>query len=59
MIDKTLYLAMDSLIAAFIYIFLIEAVIKIIAHRKDYFHDQWNRFDFTIVSLSVLLLLIN
>ena len=40
----------------FMTIFTIEAVIKIIALRKAYFSDSWNKFDFTIVILTLLIL---
>jgi len=33
-------------------VFAIEAVIKIYAHRKNYFKDAWNIFDFCIVITS-------
>ena len=42
----------------FIGIFTLEAVIKIVALRKDYFSDWWNRFDFTITMLTDLLWLV-
>ena len=33
---------------------MIEAVIKIIAHDKRYFKDNWNVFDFIIVLGSIV-----
>lgn len=39
-------------------IFTIEAVIKIIALRSQYFRDAWNCFDFTIVVLSYIFLIL-
>jgi voltage-gated sodium channel type II alpha len=38
----------------FTIIFIIEAVIKITAYKKVYFQDGWNRFDFFIVVVSVI-----
>lgn len=40
----------------FMAIFTLEAIIKIIALKKMYFEDSWNRFDFTIVSLTLVML---
>lgn len=39
-------------------IFAIEAIIKIIALRKTYFYDGWNIFDFFIVILTFVVLII-
>ena len=39
-------------------IFTVEAVIKIIALRKAYFSDSWNIFDFIIVVLTLLILIL-
>jgi hypothetical protein len=52
--DKTFVEALDWINFVFTVIFLLEAICKIIAYRKKYFHDRWNRFDFTIVVISVL-----
>lgn len=38
-------------------IFTLEAIIKIVALRLAYFSDSWNKFDFTIVVLTLLILL--
>lgn len=35
-------------------IFLLEAVIRIVALRLNYFTQPWNIFDFTIVILSII-----
>lgn len=40
----------------FMAIFTIEAVVKIVALRKDYFKDSWNLFDFTVVILTAIIL---
>ena len=42
----------------FMIIFTVEAIIKIIAHRTHYFTDAWNRFDFTVVVLTAIILII-
>ena len=38
-------------------IFALEALIKIIALKMTYFNDAWNKFDFTIIFLSVSILI--
>lgn len=38
----------------FTFIFVIEALIKIIGLRLHYFRRAWNVFDFVVVALSVL-----
>jgi len=40
----------------FMAIFTFEAVVKIIALRKNYFKDSWNVFDFIIVAMTLLIL---
>ena len=37
-------------------IFTVEAIVKIIAMRFKYFKDNWNKFDFTIVVLTAIIL---
>ena len=39
-------------------IFTIEAIIKLIALKKVYFNDSWNIFDFTIVVLTLVILIL-
>lgn len=43
----------------FMVIFTIEAIMKIIAQRKNYFKDSWNLFDFTVVVGTIVILSIN
>ena len=38
----------------FVGIFTFEAIIKITAYGKNYFYDNWNRFDFTVAILTAL-----
>ena len=33
-----------------------EAIIKIIAFKAQYFHESWNIFDFTIVAVTGIFL---
>lgn len=40
----------------FMVIFTTEAIIKLIALRSLYFRDSWNIFDFTIVSITFVML---
>ena len=42
----------------FMLVFTVEAIIKIIAHRTHYFKDAWNKFDFTVVVLTAIILII-
>jgi len=37
-------------------IFTAEAIIKLIALKSLYFRDSWNIFDFTIVSITFIML---
>ena len=39
-------------------IFTVEAVLKIIAQRCDYFYDAWNVFDFVVVAATLIILVI-
>ncbi|PFX33508.1 Voltage-dependent calcium channel type A subunit alpha-1 [Stylophora pistillata] len=49
---------LDYLNYAFTFVFLIEAVLKLIAFRQNYFRDFWNVFDFIIgVTTSVGMIL--
>ena len=43
----------------FVTIFTVEAIIKLIAQRGLYFKDGWNNFDFTVIVLTLLILIIN
>eukprot|EP00759_Apiculatamorpha_spiralis_P048850 PhF_6_TR44136/c0_g1_i1/m.67462 len=36
------------------YVFVLEAILKLIAYNYKYFWDSWNRFDFLLVLLSVV-----
>ena len=40
-------------------IFTVEAIVKLIAQRLLYFKDSWNVFDFTVVALTIVILIIN
>lgn len=48
----------DTLNSIFLIIFVIEALIKIVAFGKRYFKDSWNKFDFFIVVLSTIFYII-
>lgn len=43
----------------FVVIFTIEAIVKIIAQKVDYFRDSWNRFDFIVVAATLVILILN
>jgi len=51
-------LIIESVNLFFTVVFLIEAVMKILAWRRSYFKEGWNRFDFFIVVISVIELVI-
>ena len=42
----------------FMLVFTVEAIIKIIAHKTHYFKDAWNKFDFSVVVLTAIILII-
>ena len=52
-ISPSTVIILDRLGFVFGIIYTIEAIIKIIAYKKKYFEDTWNRFDFTIVCISI------
>mmetsp|Transcript_148337 Transcript_148337/g.385670 ORF Transcript_148337/g.385670 Transcript_148337/m.385670 type:complete len:1949 (-) Transcript_148337:33-5879(-) len=43
----------------FAFIFTVEAVLKLIALKKNYWKDSWNRFDFTCVVATILGILVS
>jgi len=46
---------LETINVAFTYVFIVEALIKIIGLGPySYFHNGWNRFDFFVVVLSIL-----
>jgi hypothetical protein len=47
-------MAIDAINILFTAIFTLEAAAKITAYKKEYFHDNWNRFDFFIVVVSLI-----
>ena len=47
---------MENINYFFICVFTAEAVIKIVALGKVYFYDSWNRYDFAIVVITILIL---
>ena len=49
---------LNSLNIFFITLFTIEAIIKIIAQKKQYFADSWNRFDFLVLVLGYTVVII-
>ena len=47
---EELVLVMEWVNIVFTVIYTVEMIIKLIAYKKDYFHDGWNVFDFLIVA---------
>jgi urea transporter len=56
--DEVYTAAFDSLNFVFIGIFTLEAILKIIAMGKKYFKDAWNVFDFIVVMVTFIVLII-
>lgn len=38
----------------FSFVFIVEATLKLIAYGKTYFDNAWNKFDFFVVSASII-----
>lgn len=55
---KGFTLFMDFSNYVFAAIFIVEAVLKLIAFGKSYFQNSWNKFDFFVVVASILDVLI-
>ena len=50
---------LDDINYFFTVIFIVEAVLKLIAYGRSYFNTAWNKFDFIIVVSSILDIMIN
>ena len=57
--DQTVVWTMELLNWIFMFIFTVEAVIKLIALHLDYFKNGWNIFDFTVVIGSLIAVLLD
>lgn len=44
----------ESINTFFVVVFVIEAAMKIVAQKTEYFRDWWNRFDLVILLLSFM-----
>ena len=53
-----LFQATEILNYSFNAIFTVEAIIKIVALKKAYFRDLWNLFDFSIIMLTMIILIL-
>ncbi len=52
---ETFYLTLEWISTVFTLIFIFEAVLKLIAFGvEDYFYEDWNKFDFTVVILDIV-----
>ena len=38
--------------------FTLEAVLKLIAYQKNYFKETWNIFDFVVVVVTLIILIV-
>lgn len=54
--DEDLAWALNFIISIF---FIIECMIKLIGNGSRYFDDTWNRLDFILVALSVVVFILN
>lgn len=45
---------LDKSNSVFTVVFLIEAILKFIAFGMSYFNNAWNKFDFFVVSASIM-----
>ena len=50
--------AIEQINSIFLVIFCIEAFLKILSMGKNYFYDSYNKFDFLVISITLLTLLI-
>ena len=57
MIEDDAVQIIQSINFFFVSVFTLEALMKIVAQKLDYFRDQWNLFDF-IVLLATLVMLV-
>jgi hypothetical protein len=51
--------ALDDINYVFTVIFIVEAILKLIAFGKRYYISNWNKFDFFVVCCSLLDFLLN
>ena len=58
MMPESVTTIVDILNYIFMVIFTLEAIIKITAMRSKYFKDGWNVYDFTVVVLTAVILLL-
>ena len=57
MMPEAVKQVLEALNILFMVIFALEAVIRITALKTAYFKDNWNLFDFIIITLAVLLMI--
>jgi len=55
----TLVLVIEYMNYVFMFIFTVEAIVKIIALKSRYFKDSWNIFDFVVVIGTLLVLVVS
>ena len=57
MISQSATKVIESLNSFFVAVFSLEAVIKLIALKMDYFKDAWNKFDFIVLFITLAMLI--
>ena len=57
--DEDTYKLLNKLNYLFMAIFILEITLKILAMRCLYFKDPWNTFDFIVIILYIIVLIIN
>lgn len=56
--EKSVDKVTDAINYVFMAIFTVEAAIKLTAMRGNYFKESWNIFDFTVVSITFVILIV-
>lgn len=55
-LDEDILVILDTIDEYFVYVFLGECIIKIVGLGiKEYFSDNWNKFDFGLVLMSLMM----
>lgn len=52
--NESIIWLMDFTNIIFTIVFILEAILKLIAYGKSYFENSWNKFDFFVVVSSIM-----
>ena len=58
-IDENIKLTVEITNQVFSFFFILEAIIKLVGFGKSYFIDRWNTFDFIVVLLGLIFVLLD